>query len=38
MICISNLINKQIILTPENEPETILIKVTKGSVEFIAKL
>lgn len=36
MINISNLINKQIILTPENQPEIILIKITKGSIEFIA--
>ena len=35
MINISNALNKTIILTPENELETILIKVTNDFVELI---
>ncbi|MES2837827.1 MAG: hypothetical protein V4667_09915 [Bacteroidota bacterium] len=31
---LSNLLNKPVILTPENEQGTILIKVTKNSVEY----
>lgn len=34
MINISSLLNKPIILTPENEQETILIKVTGNIVEL----
>lgn len=35
MVNISKALNKTIILTPENEPEAILIKVTNGFVELI---
>ena len=35
MTNISNVLNKPIILTPENEPETILIKVSNNFIEFI---
>lgn len=34
MTDLSNLLNKPVILTPENEQETILIKVTNNSVEY----
>ena len=31
---ISNLLDKEVILTPENEHETILFKVNKDDIEF----
>lgn len=31
---ISKLLNKEVILTPENEPETILFKVNNDKIEF----
>lgn len=34
MTDISILLNKEVILTPENEHEIILFKVNKGNIEF----